>query len=41
MDAYIDEFLAPGEGSARAAAKRLSRDIESALVKSTINAPDW
>lgn len=38
---YLEEFLSEEEGAARSAAKRLTRDIENWLIKSTINAPDW
>jgi hypothetical protein len=41
VDDYLEEFLSEIEGAARSAAKRLTRDIEDWLVKSTINAPDW
>jgi glycerol-3-phosphate O-acyltransferase/dihydroxyacetone phosphate acyltransferase len=37
----MEEFLSEGEGAARSAAKRLTRDIENWLIRSTINAPDW
>jgi hypothetical protein len=29
------------EGASRLAVKRLTNDIQQALVSSTINAPDW
>jgi glycerol-3-phosphate O-acyltransferase/dihydroxyacetone phosphate acyltransferase len=41
MDAYLEEFMSPDEGAARSAVKRLTRDVERALIRSTINAPDW
>ena len=41
VDDYMEEFLSEGEGAARSAAKRLTRDIENWLIRSTINAPDW
>lgn len=41
VDDYLEEFLSEVEGAARSAAKRLTRDIENWLIKSTINAPDW
>ncbi|KAI0047908.1 glycerol-3-phosphate-acyltransferase [Auriscalpium vulgare] len=41
VDPYLDQFLLEEEGAARAAAKRLTRAIESQLVALTINAPDW
>ena len=41
IDDYMEEFLSEEEGAARSTAKRLTRDIENWLIKSTINAPDW
>jgi len=41
VDDYLSEFLSEDEGAARAAAKRLTRDIENWLIKATVNAPDW
>jgi len=41
VDGYLEEFLSETEGAARSAAKRLTGDIESWLIKSTVNAPDW
>jgi len=41
VDDYLEEFLSESEGAARSAAKRLTRDIENWLIKSTVNAPDW
>lgn len=41
VDDYLDEFLSENEGAARSAAKRLIRDVEDWLIRSTINAPDW
>ncbi|KAJ6594540.1 hypothetical protein B0H19DRAFT_1095921 [Mycena capillaripes] len=41
MDSYIDQFSSEAEGAPRTAVKRLSRAIESALVESTVNGPDW
>ena len=41
VDDYLGEFLSESEGAARSAAKRLTRDIENWLIKSTVNAPDW
>lgn len=41
VDDYLSEFLSEDEGAARSAAKRLTRDIENWLIKSTVNAPDW
>ena len=41
MDEYLEEFMSPDEGASRAAVKRLTHDIERALLCSTINAPDW
>jgi glycerol-3-phosphate O-acyltransferase / dihydroxyacetone phosphate acyltransferase len=41
MEAYKEQFLSGVEGSSRAAVKRLTRAIETALLEATINAPDW
>jgi glycerol-3-phosphate O-acyltransferase / dihydroxyacetone phosphate acyltransferase len=41
MDAYKEQFSCGEEGASRAAAKRLTRAIETALLEATINAPDW
>jgi len=41
VDDYLEEFLSETEGAARSAAKRLTRDIENLLIKSTVNAQDW
>ena len=41
MDAYIEQFCSDVEGEPRAAVKRLTKAIESSLVSSTINGPDW
>lgn len=41
IDAYTEEFFSDKEGSPRSAVKRLTADIETALVEATINAPDW
>ena len=41
MDAFIDEFFSDVEGAPRAAVKRLTQTVETELVESTINAPDW
>lgn len=41
VDEYLEEFLSESEGAARSAAKRLTRDIENWLIRSTVNAPDW
>ena len=38
---YMDQFLSTEEGAARAAAKRLTRDIEQQMIELTINAKDW
>ena len=38
---YQEQFLSEGEGAARAAVKRMSRKIESELIETTINSPDW
>lgn len=37
MDKYMPLFLSEG----KPAVKQLSRDIETAIVKMSINAPDW
>jgi glycerol-3-phosphate O-acyltransferase / dihydroxyacetone phosphate acyltransferase len=37
MDKYLAQFLSEG----KPAVKQLSRDIEEAIIKMTINAPDW
>lgn len=37
MEAYLDDFLK----DEKVTAKRLTADIEKAIVKLTINAPDW
>ncbi|KAJ7213017.1 hypothetical protein GGX14DRAFT_446036 [Mycena pura] len=41
MESYIEQFCSETEGAPRAAVKRLTRAIESALVETTINGPDW
>lgn len=41
VDDYLEEFLSESEGAARSAVKRLTRDIENWLIRSTVNAPDW
>ncbi|GJE90098.1 glycerol-3-phosphate-acyltransferase [Phanerochaete sordida] len=41
MEPFIEQFLAPEEGAARAAVKRLTATIERELVEATVNAPDW
>jgi glycerol-3-phosphate O-acyltransferase / dihydroxyacetone phosphate acyltransferase len=41
MDEYIEQYTAGDEGTARAAAKRLTAQIERELVETTINAPNW
>ena len=41
MDPFLDQFLSPEEGAARAAVKRLTATIERELVEATINATDW
>ncbi|KAJ6625367.1 glycerol-3-phosphate-acyltransferase [Mycena sp. CBHHK59/15] len=41
MDSYIEQFSSEIDGAQRAAVKRLSRAIESSLVATTINGPDW
>lgn len=41
MDPYLEEFLSPEEGAARAAVKRLTATLEQQLIEATINAPDW
>lgn len=38
---YEEQFLSEGEGASRAAVKRMTRKIESELVETTINSPDW
>ncbi|GLB37088.1 putative phosphate acyltransferases [Lyophyllum shimeji] len=41
LEAYKEQFFSNVEGAPRAAAKRLTRAIETELVEATINAPDW
>lgn len=41
MEPFIEQFLSPEEGAARAAVKRLTATIERELVEATINALDW
>jgi glycerol-3-phosphate O-acyltransferase / dihydroxyacetone phosphate acyltransferase len=41
MDEYIEQYTAGDEGAARAAAKRLTAQIEHELIETTINAPNW
>ncbi|KAJ3810864.1 glycerol-3-phosphate-acyltransferase [Lentinula lateritia] len=41
IDPYKEQFFSDIEGTSRAAAKRLSHDIETELTKHTVNAPDW
>ncbi|KAJ3886996.1 glycerol-3-phosphate-acyltransferase [Lentinula edodes] len=41
IDPYKEQFFSDTEGASRAAAKRLSHDIETELTKHTVNAPDW
>jgi hypothetical protein len=41
MDQYKEQFLSGVEGASRTAVKRLTKAIESQLIESTINAPDW
>ncbi|KAJ4490919.1 hypothetical protein J3R30DRAFT_155837 [Lentinula aciculospora] len=41
IDPYKEKFFSDIEGAPRAAAKQLSRDIETELTKRTVNAPDW
>jgi glycerol-3-phosphate O-acyltransferase / dihydroxyacetone phosphate acyltransferase len=41
MEPFLEQFLSPTEGAARAAVKRLTAAIERELVEATINAPDW
>ncbi|KAJ7282606.1 hypothetical protein C8J57DRAFT_1295819 [Mycena rebaudengoi] len=41
MDSYMGQFCSQTEGEPRAAVKRLTRAIESELVSSTVNGPDW
>lgn len=41
VDDYLEQFFDEAEGSARAAAKSLTRTLENELVGVTINAPDW
>ncbi|KAJ3859253.1 glycerol-3-phosphate-acyltransferase [Lentinula novae-zelandiae] len=41
IDPYKEQFFSDNEGAPRAAAKRLSHDIETELTKHTVNAPDW
>lgn len=38
---YEEQFFSTEENAARAAVKRLTRAIESELVETSINAPDW
>lgn len=37
----MEQFLSEKEGESRAAAKRLTRDIEQLMIELTINAKDW
>lgn len=41
MDSFEEQFMSTGEGQSRLAVKRLTRTIESALWRRTVNAPDW
>ncbi|KAK6972111.1 PlsC domain-containing protein [Favolaschia claudopus] len=41
MDSYIEQFTSDAEGAQRTAVKRLSRAIETALVETSVNSPDW
>ena len=38
---YAEEFLSGVEGAPRSAVKKLTQQIESDLIRATINAPDW
>jgi hypothetical protein len=40
-DRYEKEFLSGGDAAKKAAVKRLTRDIELELYKTTVNGPDW
>ncbi|KAF8161060.1 hypothetical protein B0H34DRAFT_699266 [Crassisporium funariophilum] len=41
MDQYKDQFFSGEEGAPRAAVKRLTSAIETELIETSINAPDW
>ncbi len=41
MDEYEGEFFSDVEGAPRAAVKRVTQRIETELVQTSINAPDW
>ncbi|KAL0956984.1 hypothetical protein HGRIS_003085 [Hohenbuehelia grisea] len=41
MKDYKEQFFSEVEGASRAAVKRLTRAIETELIQTTINAPDW
>jgi hypothetical protein len=41
MDSFEEQFLSDKEGESRLAVKRLTRTIEMALWRHTVNAPDW
>ncbi|KAF8973307.1 hypothetical protein BDZ97DRAFT_1780750 [Flammula alnicola] len=41
LDPYKEQFFSDAEGAPRAAVKRVTRRIETELVETSINAPDW
>ncbi|KZS98328.1 glycerol-3-phosphate-acyltransferase [Sistotremastrum niveocremeum HHB9708] len=41
VERYMEQFMSEKEGESRAAAKRLTRDIEQLMIELTINAKDW
>ena len=41
MDEYEGEFFSDVEGAPRAAVKRVTQRIETELVLTSVNAPDW
>ena len=41
MKSYEEDFSSGEQGKLRAVAKRLTAEIESEMVKLTINSPNW
>jgi len=41
LDPYKEQFFSNEDGAARAAVKRLTRAIETEMIETSINAPDW
>ncbi|KZT54770.1 acyltransferase [Calocera cornea HHB12733] len=41
MDPYIAAYTSPSEGAGRAATKALTHRLQRALIRMSVNAPDW